>query len=60
MFGSTGHADTVIRAVPTMDNETDPQVFFESAVTRMMDRLYGASMRFTRNAADAEDLMGET
>ena len=26
----------------------------------MMDRMYGASMRFTRNASDAEDLLAET
>lgn len=31
--------------------------FFEAGVSRMMDRLYGTSLRFTRNASDAEDLL---
>ncbi|MEM7290786.1 MAG: sigma-70 family RNA polymerase sigma factor [Pseudomonadota bacterium] len=47
-------------AIPIrMLNETDKHAFFESAVTRLMERLYGAAMRFTRNASDAEDLMSE-
>ena len=40
-----------------MSSDTDKHAFFESAVTRMMERLYGAAMGFTRNASDAEDLM---
>jgi RNA polymerase sigma factor (sigma-70 family) len=43
-----------------MIDQTDKHAFFESAVTRMMDRLYGAAMRFTRNSSDAEDLMAES
>ena len=40
-----------------MPEKIDKHEFFESAVTRMMDRMYGAAMRFTRNESDAEDLM---
>jgi RNA polymerase sigma-70 factor (ECF subfamily) len=40
-----------------MPQEFDKHAFFESAISRMMDRLYGAAMRFTRNESDAEDLM---
>ena len=42
-----------------MGQQADKHAFFEASVTRMMDRLYGASMRFTRNANDAEDLVAE-
>ena len=42
-----------------MSELSDNHAFFESAVSRMMDRLYGSAMRFTRNASDAEDLMAE-
>ena len=42
-----------------MSEPLDKHAFFESAVSRLMDRLYGAAMRFTRNASDAEDLMAE-
>ena len=40
-------------------NTSDRQ-FFEESVTRLMERLYGAAMRFTRNSADAEDLLAES
>jgi RNA polymerase sigma factor (sigma-70 family) len=43
-----------------MSDQSDKHAFFESAVSRMMDRLYGAAMRFTRNSSDAEDLMAES
>jgi RNA polymerase sigma-70 factor, ECF subfamily len=36
------------------------QRFFEDAVERVMDRLYGTALRLTRNAADAEDLVADT
>ncbi len=42
-----------------MSDHADNQAFFSAGVTRLMDRLYGAAMRFTRNSADAEDLMAE-
>lgn len=42
-----------------MSEPLDNHAFFEAAVSRLMDRLYGAAMRFTRNASDAEDLMAE-
>ena len=35
------------------------QVFFSDGVSRLMDRLYGAALRFTRNPADAEDLIAD-
>lgn len=41
------------------NSEIDKHEFFEAAVARLMDRLYGAALRFTRNATDAEDLMAE-
>ena len=40
--------------------QADKREFFESAVSRIMDRLYGTAMRFTRNPSDAEDLMAES
>jgi len=43
-----------------MTDQTDNQAFFSAAVSRLMDRLYGAAMRFTRNSADAEDLIAES
>ena len=46
-------------ATKTMSEPLDNHAFFEAAVSRLMDRLYGAAMRFTRNASDAEDLMAE-
>lgn len=32
---------------------------FEANVTRMMDRMYSAALRYTRNSTDAEDLLGD-
>ena len=40
--------------------ESDRKAQFESAVAGAMDRLYGAAMRYTRNPANAEDLMADT
>jgi len=45
---------------PAMNDHADRQAFFGDAVSRLMDRLYGAAMRFTRDNADAEDLVAET
>lgn len=36
------------------------RAFFEASVERLMDRMYAAAMRFTRNATDAEDLMADS
>lgn len=36
------------------------RAFFEAEVERLMDRLYGAALRLTRNRTDAEDLVAET
>lgn len=54
-----GHAPSAKWPIPTMHNESEQRAFFESATIRMMDRLYGAAVRFTRNSADAEDLVAE-
>ena len=34
--------------------------WFEQEVTGLLDDLYGAALRFAKNTADAEDLVGET
>jgi RNA polymerase sigma-70 factor (ECF subfamily) len=36
------------------------RAFFCAEVERLMSRLYGTALRFTRNTADAEDLVSET
>lgn len=43
-----------------MNDQADRQAFFADGVSRLMDRLYGAAMRFTRNKDDAEDLVADT
>ena len=43
-----------------MSDHADRQAFFADGVSRLMDRLYGAALRFTRNRHDAEDLVAET
>jgi RNA polymerase sigma factor (sigma-70 family) len=43
-----------------MEQEIDKHQFFEQAASALMDRMYAAAMRFTRNAADAEDLLATT
>ena len=58
ILGNTG--GRLERSCSRVRKETDKKEFFESAVARMMDRLYGAAMRFTRNPALAEDLLGDT
>jgi RNA polymerase sigma-70 factor (ECF subfamily) len=37
----------------------DDSKFFRAEIERLTDRLYGAALRLTRNAADAEDLVSE-
>lgn len=49
-----------IRAKCAMSTLEPDKQRFETDVTRMMDRLYGAALRFTRNRADAEDLLGDS
>jgi RNA polymerase sigma-70 factor (ECF subfamily) len=41
-------------------NDEDDRVFFRAEVEPLLDRLYGAALRLTRNPADAEDLVSET
>ncbi len=43
-----------------MTSEADQRTLFESAVARLMDRLYGVALRFTKNPANAEDLLADT
>lgn len=38
----------------------DDRAFFRAEIERLTDRLYGAALRLTRNAPDAEDLVAET
>lgn len=42
-----------------ISHKAELHAFFESAVTALMDRLYGAAMRFTRDPTNAEDLVAE-
>ena len=56
MVGNPGHTPKRL----LVSKETDKRAFFESAATRLMDRLYGTAMRFTRNPTQAEDLVAET
>jgi RNA polymerase sigma-70 factor (ECF subfamily) len=42
-----------------MHCEQGQREFFETAAMALMKRLYGAAMRLTRNAADAEDLVAD-
>ncbi len=51
--------ESSIGCVKRLEMNVSDQQFFEQSVTRLMDRLYGTAMRFTRNSADAEDLMAE-
>ena len=43
-----------------MLTESEKHSFFESKVASMMDRLYGVALRFSKNSADAEDLVADT
>lgn len=40
--------------------QTDKRRFFEREVERLLDRLYGAALRLTRDPDDAEDVVAET
>jgi RNA polymerase sigma-70 factor (ECF subfamily) len=40
-----------------MGNDKEDRAFFRAEIERLADRLYGAALRLTRNAADAEDLV---
>jgi len=44
----------------TVNETVNNHDFFTGAVSRLMDRLYAAALRFTRNPADAEDLIAES
>lgn len=40
--------------------DLDSRTFFETEIAALMDRLYGAALRLTRNRPDAEDLVAES
>lgn len=42
-----------------MTEEQQVKVWFEEAVTEVLDDLYGSALRLAKNTADAEDLVGE-
>jgi RNA polymerase sigma-70 factor, ECF subfamily len=48
------------RGRPTQDGESGPEAAFEREALACLDSLYGASLRLTRNPADAEDLVQDT
>jgi len=52
--------DTMIKNHQTTQSGADRKAFFEQAVGRLMDRLYGTAMRFTKNPVNAEDLLADT
>ncbi len=43
-----------------MSTDSDRKKWFEGAISEVLDDLYGAALRLSKNAADAEDLVGET
>lgn len=49
-------------ATPTRSNESDAQLLarFEEDALPLLDQLYGAALRMTRNPADAQDLVQDT
>ena len=60
MLDYDDNKDTAMTDQAAMNDQAERQAFFADGVSRLMDRLYGAAMRFTRNADDAEDLVAET
>jgi RNA polymerase sigma-70 factor, ECF subfamily len=60
--GTEQAADAVDQAVFDQDGETAEEraARFERDAMPMLDQLYGAALRMTRNPADAEDLVQET
>src|SRR3990172_8215759 len=42
-----------------MKSDPEDRAFFEQSVVQLLDRLFGAALRLTRNRADAEDLVAE-
>ncbi|MFH5210962.1 MULTISPECIES: sigma-70 family RNA polymerase sigma factor [Antrihabitans] len=57
--GDDSQADDTVRTDP---NQTDTELAerFERDALPLLDQLYGAALRMTRNPADAEDLVQET
>jgi RNA polymerase sigma-70 factor (ECF subfamily) len=44
----------------TMDNQTTNRDFFQAAVPPLLDKLYGAAFKLTRNEQEAEELVAHT
>ena len=51
---------TIKKSAFVVNNTSTKHQFFETEVARLMDRLYGTALRFTRNASDAEDMLSTT
>jgi RNA polymerase sigma-70 factor, ECF subfamily len=51
---------SLTRGRPTDDADPGPEAAFEREALACLDGLYGAGLRLTRNAADAEDLVQDT
>ena len=69
LFGGAATEGTVLPAMtdndgsaPARSDETDAELTarFERDALPLLDQLYGAALRMTRNPADAEDLVQET
>jgi RNA polymerase sigma-70 factor (ECF subfamily) len=44
----------------SVQEKSDNRRYFEANIESCLDRLYGAALRLTKNASDAEDLVAET
>ncbi len=58
--GVTSDDDVVDDSAPAVVDEAELAQRFERDALPMLDQLYGAALRMTRNPADAEDLVQET
>lgn len=59
---STRECEILIPSTSMADARSNPdnRAYFEANIEACLDRLYGAALRLTRNASDAEDLVAET
>jgi len=56
----TDRDDTEVSPVRQELSDRERQIRFEAEVLPMLDRLYSAALRYTRDPTDAEDLVQET